>query len=520
MTFRLNAFANVGLDESLLRLVLDEHAAAALPRLDKLWTYYRNPLKAVGAGPLPWLGNADSSTRGWYRQAQEIGLPARIVGRAGLAMDDRAQARREVVIENDIAWRVQAMVDFMFGKPVTLLSTARDENLRRTIEKILDTVWERSGGIGLLQDMALLGHVYGHVDLLLRIDPALAVEKMSITLPDAGSSTLDEAAITRAAEAFTLEVIEPTRGVPIADPADYRRLVAYVLRFDRQQNSIDPSRDSKPSTFWHRAFTTGRSSHGPRLRTSVTEIFSGSHHQLYHDENLIEQSVNTLTAGELPVVHIQNISQPFRYEGQGEVEPLIPLQDELNTRLSDRASRVTMQSFKMYLAKGIEGADKMSVGPGQIWTADNMDASIQEFGGDGHSPSEESHIQEIREALDKVSSVPPLAGGVVRAKIGNLSSANALKITLMGILSKTARKRVTYGRGIAQISWLVLTALDAAGVLETSELDRGVRLEWPDPLPTDTREQVVAAEAKARLGVPHERVLAELGYSPNDPGVQ
>ncbi len=519
MTFRLNAFANVGLDESLLRLVLDEHAASALPRLEKLWMYYRNPLKAIGTGPLPWLGNADSSSRGWYRQAQEIGLPARIVGRAGLAMDDRAQARREVVIENDIAWRVQAMVDFMFGKPVTLLSTAHDENLRRTIEKILDTVWERSGGIGLLQDMALLGHVYGHVDLLLRIDPAIAADSLSITSPDTRTTTLDDA-IARAAEAFTIEVIEPTRGVPIADPADYRRLVAYILRFDRQQNSVDLARETVSSTLWRRAFTTARSSQGSRQRTSVTEIFSGSHHQLYHDENLIEQSVNTLTAGQLPIVHIQNVSQPFRYEGQGEVEPLIPLQDELNTRLSDRASRVTMQSFKMYLTKGIEGADKMSVGPGVIWTADNVDASVQEFGGDGHSPSEESHIQEIREALDKVSSVPPLAGGVVRAKIGNLSSANALKITLMGILSKTARKRVTYGRGMAQISRLILTALDAAGVLKTSELDRGIRLEWPDPLPSDTREQVVAAEAKARLGVPHERVLAELGYSPNDPGVQ
>lgn len=520
MTYRLNAFASVGLDESLLRLVLDEHAAVALPRLEKLWTYYRNPLKAIGTGPQPWLGNADASGRGWYRQAQEIGLPARIVGRAGLAMDDRAQARREVVIENDIAWRVQAMVDFMFGKPVTLLSTAHDENLRRTIEKILDTVWERSGGIGLLQDMALLGHVYGHVDLLLRIDPSIAAESAAITLYDAGTTTLDAAAIARAAGAFTIEVVEPTRGVPIADPADYRRLVAYILRFDRQQNSIDTSRDHGSSNFWRRAFISGRSSQGLRQRTGVTEIFSGSHHQLYHDENLIDQSVNTLIGGELPIVHIQNVSQPFRYEGQGEVEPLIPLQDELNTRLSDRASRVTMQSFKMYLTKGIEGADKMSVGPGVIWTADNVDASVQEFGGDGHSPSEESHIQEIREALDKVSSVPPLAGGVVRAKIGNLSSANALKITLMGILSKTARKRVTYGRGMAQISRLILTALDAAGALKTSELDRDIRLEWPDPLPSDTRDQVVAAEAKARLGVSHERVLAELGYSPNDPGVQ
>lgn len=220
-----------------------------------------------------------------------------------------------------------------------------------------------------------------------------------------------------------------------------------------------------------------------------------------------------------PVVHIQNISQPFRFEGLSEVEPLIPLQNELNTRLSDRASRVTLQSFQMYLAKGFDELGQLPVGPGRIICTSNPEASIQAFGADAASPSEEAHIQEIREALDKASGVPPLASGVVRAKIGNLTSENALRITLMGLLSKTARKRVSYGRGIAQASRLVLLALHRAGVLLTAPEDRDVRVEWPDPLPRDEREALEAAQRKIELGVPRERVLSELGYSPQDPGV-
>src|SRR5204863_3402386 len=138
--------------------------------------------------------------------------------------------------------------------------------------------------------------------------------------------------------------------------------------------------------------------------------------------------------------------------------------------------RVTFQSFKMYLAKGIDGFDKYPIGPGQIITTDNPDAALEAFGGDSHSPGEEKHIQEIREALDKTSGVPPLASGVVRARIGNLSSANALRITLMGLLSKTARKRITYGRGIAQACAFILAALDHAGVLRTNPEERGVTL--------------------------------------------
>jgi hypothetical protein len=141
-----------------------------------------------------------------------------------------------------------------------------------------------------------------------------------------------------------------------------------------------------------------------------------------------------------------------------------------------------------------------------------MDASIVAFGGGGDLAGEEEHIREVREAMDKVSSVPPLAGGVVQARIGNLSSANALRITLMGLLAKTMRKRIAYGRAIREMSEMALRVLDASGIFRTRERDRGIALSWPDPLPEDLREVVAVAEGKQRLGVANEVVLRELGY--------
>jgi hypothetical protein len=178
-----------------------------------------------------------------------------------------------------------------------------------------------------------------------------------------------------------------------------------------------------------------------------------------------------------------------------------------------------MQAFKMYLAKGLDGFEKAPVGPGMVWSTDNMDAQISAFGGDAGAMGEDAHIEQVREGLDKVSGVPPLASGVVRAKIGNLTSENALRVTLMGLLSKTARKRISYGRGIAEASRLVLTALDHAGIFKTAPQDRVVRVEWPDPLPQNEQDTLAAALAKVQLGVPRERVLSELGYAPTDPGV-
>ena len=65
---------------------------------------------------------------------------------------------------------------------------------------------------------------------------------------------------------------------------------------------------------------------------------------------------------------------------------LIPLQDELNTRLSDRANRIAMQSFKMYLGKHIENFADLPVTPGRMWSTDNADADVIEFGGDSACP--------------------------------------------------------------------------------------------------------------------------------------
>ena len=510
-THRFQGVADVGLDEALLKLVLHEHKTATKPRLKRYWTYYRNPAEPVGRGGGGVSGGGAARR---YRLGQEQGLPDRLIGSNDSEADDRARARREIVIENDIAWRIHTMVDFMFGKPVTILSTAPDEDKRRMIEKLLDAVWEASGGIALLQDMALLGHIYGHVDLLVRVDERLA----SIE-----PGTMDQDRLLDLAKLIRIEVIEPMRGIPLLNSSDYRNLDAYIIHFDQQLNEVQPGNSLRRAfsgvpginARWRTSSTTNQQ----RKTRTITQILTPEARLLFEDGELVEHTPNEVQPGQLPIVHIQNISQPFRYEGLGEVEPLIPLQDELNTRLSDRASRVTMQSFKMYLVKGIDGAGRFSVGPGQLWSTDNPDASIEAFGGDSHSPSEEAHIEQIREAMDKVSAVPPLASGVVRAKIGNLSSANALKITLMGIISKTARKRVTYGRGMAQVSKFVLAAFDNAGVFETTTQERDVRIQWPDPLPEDVREQVFAAQAKRDLGVPQDRILAELGYAPTDPGL-
>ena len=477
-------------DENLVDLLVEEHLASRVPRLQRLWDYYRNEPESGTPG-----GNA--------RTPQHAGLPERLRPHDG-------RRRREVVIENDIAWRVHALVDFMFGKPFTLDSTASHPARALLLSAFLREVFRLNGGIRFFQDLGLLGSVYGYVDVLLRLGSAPAnhspnpggVSGPRRTGRDAVAQDTDP---HRAALPFRLETIEPPAAVPVLHPSDYRETEAYLIHTRHTLNEAAPRTSLRRSP-------TG----SPRARTVIerTELWTPRwvvrSRGRGDRRELIDRRVNRL--GRIPVVHIQNLPQPFFYEGLSEVEPLVPLQDELNTRLSDRANRVTFQSFKMYLGKGIDGFHEMPVGPGQMWSTDNPDASIEAIGGDSESPSETAHINELREAMDKASAVSPVAAGLLRGRVGNLTSANALRLTLMGLVARTERKRISYGEGIERLCELLLHAADVTGVLPNEPAERGVRIDWPSPIPENESQRLQDARLKLELGVPRDRVLAELGY--------
>jgi hypothetical protein len=166
------------------------------------------------------------------------------------------------------------------------------------------------------------------------------------------------------------------------------------------------------------------------------------------------------------------------------------------------------------LGKGIEGFLDRPVGPGQMWATHNLNASIEEFGHDTGSPSEDAHIAQVREALDKVSGVTPLAAGLAEGHIGQLTSGTALRVVLAGLLARTAKKRLSYGKAVGDIASLVLEYLSAAGVLPTMPADRRVEIDWPNPVPLDESTALANAQIKAGLGVSPEIILAELGYAP------
>ncbi|MEA2709321.1 MAG: hypothetical protein QOF78_1922 [Phycisphaerales bacterium] len=568
-------------------------------RYRRLWAYCRNPMRVAAS-------DGDGADRP-YRQAQEWGLPSRITGSRSSTADVfggellEEVARKEVVIENDIGWRVDTLVDYLFGRPLVIESAAPDPQRRAMISELLRQILGNNGGILLLQQLALVGSVYGFVDVLVKLDasrcdsdpvhtagcntrelgraPAAARAAKDVTLPDgagpsvdgvvgqcdhgdatlraesassssepvarasgAGADGLDDAIqadraasgndshpassaataalgsdeLARFARMIRLEVVEPARVLPFLSGTDWREIVAYGQCYE-----VSKSRSGRVETAsgaaapWYQrlarlANPVARFASNDRDHDVVVDLITPTRWLRYENEKLRAEGENSL--GRIPLVHVQNTALPMEYSGASDVEPLIPLQDELNTRLSDRAHRITLQSFKMYLGKNIDNFTSMPVSPGRMWMSDNESADVVEFGGDAACPSEDAHISEIREALDKTSGVTPIAAGAIKGRIGRLTSAAALRITLQALLAKTEKKRTTYGAAIAQICELSLAWLDRAGLFTTTAEERRIELNWSSPVPENALEKLQEAEAKARLGVPREIVLRELGY--------
>ncbi|HEX8342779.1 MAG TPA: phage portal protein [Tepidisphaeraceae bacterium] len=556
-----NDLAKLNLDHPMLASVAALRAAVERllgperRRCERLWAYYRNPTR------LDAMLDAGNNARP-YRQAQEWGLPARVTGSvAGADVFDASLAagvnRKEVVIENDIGWRVDSIVDFLFGRAIVLNSTAADPARRTQIEAVLRAVLAANGGLIFLQQLALLGAVYGSVDVLVKFVPDLAAtpaptaasntvqslggtcpSAAAITVPSPAESASDESVlvtddgatppadsvlpapgashpsprdIDRLARCVRLEIVEPTRALPLLSPCDCRVADAFATVYTRARTPSEaPALAARQRRGLRLPWARPPLDPPSPQRVVVIELVTPTQWQRYEDDMLVAEG--PLSLGRLPLVHVQNTPDPLSYVGASDVEPLLPLQDELNTRLSDRAHRIAMTSFRMYLGKGIENFTDVPITPGQMWQTDNPAADVVEFGGDASCPSEESHISNVREAIDKLSGVSPVAAGAIKGKIGNLTSAAALRVTMMALLSRTERKRGTYGIAIAQMCELALAWLDHAGLFPTTPDERGIDIYWSNPLPTNEIERLEEAKAKVALGVPVDVVLRELGY--------
>src|SRR5256885_5499253 len=116
--------------------------------------------------------------------------------------------------------------------------------------------------------------------------------------------------------------------------------------------------------------------------------------------------------------------------------------------------------------------------------------------------------------MDKTSARPAIAAGAIKGRIGHLTSAAALRITLQALLAKTEKKRTTYGAAIEQICELALAWLDRAGLFRTTPEERRAGGGCAGPPPPEEVQKRPAGEAEQLRGGGGEGGLGVAGGCP------
>ena len=162
---QLAPFADPLLTPEALLHRLGHLREAVAPAMARRMNYYRNPATPL-ASFLPSARSLTLNAR-LYRQYQEVGLPTRITGfrqtPEGLPIPAGSLdiQRKEVVIENDIAWRINTIADFAIGEMPIINSTSPDAARRQRITGLLQAILDSNGGATLLTQMVLLGVIHG-----------------------------------------------------------------------------------------------------------------------------------------------------------------------------------------------------------------------------------------------------------------------------------------------------------------------------------------------------------------------
>ena len=288
MGFDTGIFEDQQLSEDYIDWLVAERAVNIQKHFVKFWEYYANPTVDI-CGTGTFDRKVIESGR-CYLQAQEYGLPARITGLVHSANGGVFGAtavkdvqRKEVVIENDIAWRVNAAVDFLFGNPISFVSKSPDSRKRAEIEDVLKAVFSANGGIGFFQDMAVLGSVYGFVDCLVR--PG---DKISEQLTSSSSHRLSHEEVLQLAQTIALELIEAPRALPVLEENDYKQIRYYVQHFHQKKNALN-----QKNSFLSRLLSQGKGNGDKRQVVAVTELISSDAWQRYENQQLVAE-------GELP----------------------------------------------------------------------------------------------------------------------------------------------------------------------------------------------------------------------------
>ena len=241
----------------------------------------------------------------------------------------------------------------------------------------------------------------------------------------------------------------------------------------------------------------------------------------YNGDTEIENIDNPLK--EINIVHIRNMPLAGFCYGQSDLVSIIPLQKELNAKVTDVSDIINYHAAPVTIIQGARSKN-LERGAKKVWGGLPKDAKVYNLELASDLNASNSFITMIKKSIHELSNTPEMSLGASGA-ISNTTGV-ALQITYSPLLEKTWIKRMTYGSGLRKVVVMVLKLLQIKGDEETQNLLNGIlsdkkkksmafnpEVQFADPLPKDEQIQMQLLAQKLNSGLEEpEGALHELGY--------
>jgi len=372
------------------------------------------------------------------------------------------------------------ITNFCFGKGVQFRTPEQNNAI---IPQLLNKVWEQHNSKAhVLWEMGQLASVTGDCFVKVAyeepyVDP--------IGIPISGK--------------IRILPLNPAHCFPEYHPHDRTRLLRFKLKY----------------RFW------GTASEGTRQVYTFTEIITDDTVEQYINDELVDSYPNAI--GHIPIVHITNTSISSSPWGQSDIWDIIPLNRELNEKMSEVSDIINYHAAPVTIITGAK-ASQLERGPKKVWAGLPKDSNVFNLESSGNMAGALEYIQNIKRAMHEITGVPESALGQTQP-ISNTSGV-ALAIQYQPMMNRYTMKKSHFTHGLERLNELVIRTaaifepqmlIYDASVSEVPEKDNAIELDpadpltyqttvhWPEPLPVDVLIKLNEVQSKLALGLESKR---------------
>lgn len=207
--------------------------------------------------------------------------------------------------------------------------------------------------------------------------------------------------------------------------------------------------------------------------------------------------------GLIPFVQIKNFIIAGRSYGAGDLDDLIPLNIEYNTKKSDVSEVIDYHSAPITLVYGAK-IGNLEKGANKVWGGLPKDSKVENLGLNGDLIASNTYTNALKTSMCEVGAIPETVLGGASA-ISNTSGV-ALQYMNAPLIDRTKVKRQCTKTGLELINKMILYISLAEGLIEKPEsvpmkdfLKTEVNL--PDTLPKDDLIELQKIQQELLLGL-------------------